>query len=273
MRQLVELHDLRSVFDALDTDILAIAQKETDPATLARVNELVGEGITVVADPEQTSVAAFKLFTSFLIDSEGVLQTAIPGTKAARARTDVIVREVAAVAGKDAPDVSYVDGVLKAPTAAGDEPAEGLALRTAWSHDRLAAGQPARLIVLPVIAPGWHVHADDAHGSQPFQLKLELPDGLTLSEPLVYPLSTSELGSDAAPHPAVFENDIPLNALSFEIGPELEVGTEAILRLDLTYQACGPDGCSAPDEKTVTLRLPVAPADARRGQLYGWQDW
>ena len=46
----MELHELLDVFDAMNTDIIAIAQREKDPATMARVQALVGNGITVVTD-------------------------------------------------------------------------------------------------------------------------------------------------------------------------------------------------------------------------------
>lgn len=53
---------------------------------LPRITEFVHNSFPIVADPEQITRDDFEIFYVYLIDKEGVLRTAIPGTKeAARA--------------------------------------------------------------------------------------------------------------------------------------------------------------------------------------------
>ena len=279
MRQLVELHDLLDEFDAMNTDIIAIAQREKDPATMARVQTLVGDGITFVTDVDEVSTKTFPLFVSMIIDDEGVLRTAIPGTKSARARTDVILAEVAAVADMEAPAVAYRDGRMvrvDAPAGSADGETEILGLRTAWSHDSFMAGDPTRLIALPEIAAGWHVYAENAAEMTPFSLELRLPEGLTLSgagPAIVYPEPRTGFDELLEADLAWYEEDIPIQAFTFETSPELEAGTELTVQLIATWQACNAEVCTPPETRTWELTLPVAESGTRRGQLYGWQGW
>jgi hypothetical protein len=285
MRQLVELHDLLDVFDSMNTDIIAIAQREKDPATMARVAELVGSGITVVTDVDGVSTKTFPLFVSMIIDSKGVLRTAIPGTKTARARTDVILAEVADVAGVEAPAIVYEQGRMVRIDASMDESGsesggvtDVLGLRTAWSHDAFVAGSPTRLIALPEIAAGWHVYAENSAEMTPFSVELALPDGLSLATDdggtaIDYP--TPVTGHDALLETelAWYENDIPIPAFTFETSPDVEPGTELTVRLTVRYQACNAEMCTPPETQSWDVTLPVAEAGTRRGQLYGWQGW
>ncbi len=283
MRQLVELHDLLDVFEDLNTDIVALAQKETDPSTMARVSKLVGDGITVLTDVEGLSTPTFPLFVSMIIDREGTLRTAIPGTKEARARTDVILAEVASVAGVDAPDIAYAQGRMVRATGQGTAADVDLdavvQLRTAWSHDAFQAGQPTRLIALPEIAEQWHVYAENGAEMTPFSMEMDLPDGLSIaagsaaSAGIPYPTPQRGLDPLLDEELAWYERDIPIPAFTLQTSAELKVGSELTVGIVLRYQACNEMLCTPPQTKRWEVTLPVVGAETRRGQLYGWQDW
>ncbi len=274
MRQLVELHDMIDVFDALDTDVLAIAQREDDPTTMDRVRRLVGDRITVVADVDGVSTDVLPLFTSFVIDREGVLRSAIPGTKAARARTDVLVDEVARVAGVEAPAVTYADGRVRrdgdAADGAGDEV---LRLRTAWSHDAFAPGATTRLIALPEIAEGWRVDAEDGEGTTAFALEVDVPDGLELVDGVVLPSAGRAHDAVLDGEVAGWTGDIPLRALTFRGTDALEPGGTLTVGLTVTWRAGDGTRRTEPRTERWELALPVVAPDAERGQLYGWEGW
>ena len=72
---------------------------------------------------------------------------------------------------------------------------------------------------------------------------------------------------------AWYEEDIPIQAFTFETSPELEAGTELTVQLIATWQACNAEVCTPPETRTWELTLPVAESGTRRGQLYGWQGW
>jgi len=272
MRQLVELHDHLAAFEALDTDIIAIAQKETDPEKLARIQSLVGEGITIVCDPEGES-SMFSLFGTFLIDDEGLIRRAIPGIKEARARTDVILAELADIAGKDAPDMDYDEGRLHvAGSGTFAEADDVLDARWAFSHDRFAPGKTTKLMFLPEIALGWKVYAPGSTLMSPLSIAVTLPEGLTLANPLTYPQPKTVRDELMEEDLSYYEHDIPINALVLAMADDFE-GSEATVSLAVTYQACEGDTCLPPETKHFKMTLPVGSAGEHRGELYNWQTW
>jgi hypothetical protein len=272
MRQLVELHDNLAAFEALDADIIAIAQREDDPANLERITKLVGDGITVVADPEGET-RPLSLFGTFLIDGEGRMRRAIPGTKKARARLDVILAELADMTGKEAPFMTYDDGTM---TVAGADVAfeagEELSARWAFSHDRWGKGEVTKLWFLPEIAPDWKVYAPDTELMKPLSLSVELPEGLALVSDVRYPTPKAEHDELMEADLSWYEGDIPMDAFEFELADDFE-GDEATVTVSVTYQACLGEMCLPPKTRSWDLTLPVGSAGERRGQLYNWETW
>lgn len=271
MRQLVELHDHLSAFEDLDADIVAIAQKETDPAQLARIETLVGEGITIVCDPDGDS-SMFSLFGTFLIDAEGTIRRAIPGIKQARARTDVILRELAAMTGTDAPSMSYDSGRLEVEGSGAFAAEDVLSARWAFSHDRFAPGKTTKLMFLPEIAPDWKVYAPGSTIMKPLSIEVSLPEGLALAEPLAFPRPHVERDELLEADMAYYVDDIPVTALVFSMD-EGFAGEQATVSIDVSYQACQGEMCLPPQTRHFEMSLPVGSGDARRGQLYNWETW
>lgn len=275
MRQLVELHDHLTAFEDLDADIVAIAQKETDPDKLARIEALVGDGITFVCDPQGAS-SMFSLFGTFLIDSEGIIRRGMPGSKEARARTDAILSELAEVAGKDAPEMHYEDGklaIVNSDTFTPGDVAEGV-LDASWafSHDRFAPGKTTKLMFLPEIAPQWKVYAPGSALMAPLAIEVHLPKGLTLAEPLVFPQPLTERDDVLETELSYYEHDIPVTALVFAMEDDF-AASEATVSIAVTYQACRGSLCLPPETQHFEMTLPVGSSSERRGQLYNWQTW
>ncbi|MCB9898192.1 MAG: hypothetical protein H6825_09335 [Planctomycetes bacterium] len=278
MRQLVELHDHLDAFAALDARLVTVCQKESDPANLPRIADLVGEGIDVRADPDQLTVEELPLFGAYLVDPSGTLRLELPGIKGARARTDVILSELARLRGLASPQVQDTRGVAWQREAAPDPSLRAdqvLAVHWAFSHDRVRPGDSLRLFVLPRLAPGWRVRAPDdrgAEGPSRFTIELSTPPGLSLVEPLRLPVSTIEVLPDGGSR-RVFEGDIPIAAIDFVAADgALPAGPQAVL-VTISYQPWLDDVTRDPVERS--FRLPIrfgAPGEVR-GQLYGWERW
>ena len=272
MRQLVELHDHLAAFEALDTDIIAIAQKESDPKKLARIQALVGDGITIVCDPQGES-SMFSLFGTFLIDDDGLIRRAIPGIKQARARTDVILAELAEIAGKDAPDMDYDEGKLHvAGSGTFASTDDVLDARWAFSHDRFAPGKTTKLMFLPEIAPDWKVYAPGSTLMSPLAIEVTLPDGVSLAKPLAYPQPKTVRDELLEDDLAYYEHDIPISALVFAMADDF-AASEVTVSIAVTYQACAGDTCLPPETKRFEMTLPVGSSGERRGELFNWQSW
>lgn len=271
MRQLVELQEHLASFEALGADIIAIAQKERDPEQLARIRSLVGEGISVVCDPDGVT-APFSLFDTFIIDGKGTLRRAIPGTKQARARTDVILAELAEVAGQPEPDMTYDSGRLAVAGERSSADAPVLDARWAFSHDRFEPGAVTKLMFLPEIAAGWHVSAPGSTLLSPLSVEIGLPDGLTLVKPVTFPQPLREHDDLLDAELAFYQDAIPLDALVLEMDRDF-VGDTATVSVRLNYQACQDETCLPPASCTWELSLPVGKPGAQRGQLYMWESW
>jgi hypothetical protein len=271
MRQLVELHDHLAAFEGLDADIVAIAQKEEDPAELARIQSLVGPGIQIVCDPEGAS-SMFSLFGTFLIDTEGNIRRAIPGIKQARARTDLILAELADMTGQAAPAMSYEAGRLEVEGSGAFAADQVMSARWAFSHDRFAPGELTKLLFLPEIAPGWKVYAPGSTLMEPLSIEISLPDGVTLAEPIVFPRPKIERDEFLEEDLAYYVHDIPVTALVFAMD-ESFAADEVTISIDVIYQACVEQTCLPPDTQHFEMTLPVGTADDDRGRLYNWESW
>jgi len=272
MRQLVELHENLDAFEALGADIVAIAQKETDPTKLERIDSLVGDDIQVVCDPKKET-GAFSLFSTYIVDGEGVIRRAIPGTKQARARTDVILAELAEVAGVAAPEMSYDEGELA--IAREVEPSvndDVLTARWAFSHDGFSRTEVTRLMFLPEIARGWHVYAPGSKSMTSMGVELDLPAGVSLARPIRWPRPQTVYDEVLEETLSYYEHDVPITTLDLELSDEFE-GDAVTLSVVVTYQACFDEMCLPPTSERFEVTLPVAEAGARRGELYGWQSW
>lgn len=271
----MELHDQLDAFEALNADIVAIAQRESDPSTLNRVTRFVGNRITVLADPDHETTAVFDLFTTYIVDREGVVRVALPGTKAARARTDVVLAALARLQGAEPPVVSYERGALTVETAApGDTSDTTDVLSTSWvrSHDALPAGDSIKLIVWPRVATGWHVFAHDEENMSPFDMTVDLPEGLSLADPVRYPTPLHAHDELLELDLSWYEDDIPLSALVIRASENMDPG-EVTIGVEFTWQACHGETCLLPTTTRIEIPVRITAAGSSRGQLYGWQGW
>ena len=270
MRQLVELRDYLPAFEALDAEIVAIAQLERDPAMLTRVAEFVGDGITIVADPREETAEHFELFSTYLVD-DGRLATSIPGSLQARASLDVILVELAKLAGAEAlPELQTALGE-PAPVSA-TSPEQVVDARWMWSHPVVAPGEAFKLAFVADVAPGWHLYGEGGEFTMPTTVELELPDGITLEvgpnlpKPhLVHdPVLDLELPT--------YEGALPLSTIELRADDDLAPG-DYVARLRLGYQACDAAVCLPPTTKVFELPLSVGHSEAERRAVARWEQW
>ena len=269
----MELQDNIEEFEALDTDIIAIAQLEQDPAMLERIERFVGPDITIVADPDQVSREPFEIFGVYIVEQGGQLATRIGGEKEARAQLDVILGALAAL---DEPEGEAVVAATGSRTATGDRAAASsadvLTTRWMWSHDFARPGDPLRLALLPETAPGWHVYGPGSEVTLPLAVNVELPDGVELETPIGMPPPTLESDPVLEVDIPIYRGEIPLDALRMRVTDDAEPGLRTV-RITIAYQACDSSVCLPPADLLLELPIEVRVTDAERGQVYGWQTW
>ncbi len=265
----MELQNNRTAFETLVTDIVAIAQEEADPSTLSRVESFVGDGVTVVADPGNNTNETIARYGVYIVDAEGVVRRYLKGTKTARPRLDVILRELAAVVGKPVPE--FARGGARTIDAAAEK---GDAVDVAWlfSHDKVRPGDELKLALLPRIAEGYHVYAQSEARMVAFGVTVEAPDGLRLRGPIGYPKGAELVDDTLDATFRVYTGDVPISALEFVAADDLAPGNHEI-RVKLRFQACDDRACYPPAEKVLVFSIEGAARDAKRGQVFGWQRW
>ena len=273
----MELQENYAAFQALDAEIIAIAQEEKDASTLVRAERFVKNEFPMVADPDEASLESIRRFGVTLVDKEGMVRTLVPGTLAARPRLDMIVSELAAIEGVPVPEITF--GGIR--TGQSDDSENGpavvtennvLDVRWMWSHDYALAGEELKLALVPNIADGYHVYGRHEEQMFPFKLELEIPEGLSLTSPIGYPKPHTwkdpGLGTDVQ----VYEGDIPMGTLRFMAADNLQPG-KITVKAKLHFQACTDSFCLAPAVKEMSLDIQVAEKGTRRTGVVSWQTW
>jgi hypothetical protein len=282
----VELQENYKTFQTLNTEIIAIAQEESDPTTMVKVEEFVQNDFIVVADPSKSSRKAFKRYGMYFIDRKGMIQSWIPGTKTARPRLDLIVKEAARIAGKEAPSIENKDGKIevedpladlmpkkkKSRTSRKTKLEDVLEVRWMWSHNQVSPGEDLKLAFCPLISEGYHVYGARETKLKPFRLKLDLPKGLTLVKPITYPKAEIKDDPVLKMKLQIYHEDIPIDTLRFKAEDSLKPGDYTI-KATIEFQACDGATCLMPGAKVVTIPLKVAPKGQKRQQVYGWGSW
>lgn len=258
MRQLVQLHDSMPVFDALDTDVIAVALEENDPAKLARVPKLVGRHITYLANAEGRADGELPATSALLVDKQGVVRTVLPGIVQARAPTRLIIEELAKMTGKSVPSRDQLS----------DDPDAGpIQVRWAWSHDSVGPNDPLKLIFLPELGDGVNLAAS---GEKKLTVSAELPPGLELVKNFTLPKGKPGEGVQGAE--LVHRFDVPLGALELRGTKELDDG-EAVVKITLTSSLCSRRGCHDPEPEVYEIPIRTTSKQGERGQLYAWPSW
>ncbi len=273
----MELQENYGAFQSLNAEIVSIAQLEKDPGMLGRIEEFVGNTFPIVADPDQVTRRAFKIFGVYLVDKEGILRKFIPGTKEARPRLDVILKELAELEGAEAPEAKLIEGKVIV-----DVPGESMAkvgrgedvVKARWmlSHDVVRAGDEFKVAFLPQIVAGYHVYGAADKTMTPFKVEVEVPKGVELADTIRYPRAKSHGDKSLGAEVTSYKKDVPISCLAFKASDDLE-GEEVVIRAKVSYQACNDSMCFPPTTKTFVMTLPVASVDRRRGQVFGWQSW
>lgn len=274
----MELQSNYEAIKSLDTEIIAIAQEEADASTLVKVTKFVHNEFPLVADPKRESWKLFKRYGIYLVDKEGVIRVAAEGSKEARPRLDLIIEELAALEDRDAPEIEF--GGLGRSDEAGFKVSDAMDVmssRWMWSHDVVRPGDSFKLALLPMIAPGYHVYANQEKEMSPFRVEVQLPEGIEFAGPIGYPsgarLEDQPLANqtvDSNYH--VYAGDIPLGAFDFKVSEDIAAGEQTV-KVTLHYQACDENSCFAPVSKVLELPLQIAAKDRRRQEVFGWRTW
>jgi Thiol:disulfide interchange protein DsbD, N-terminal len=272
----VELEENIDAFDALDTQIISIAQLERDPAQLPRITEFVHNTFPVVADPDQITRKEFQIFGVYLIDKRGIVRTFIPGTKEARPRLDMIVEELAKMTGKPVPILraAPVSEPLTAPPTAAtlDDPEDAIGVRWMWSHNAVRPRDTFKLAWVTTPAPGYHLYGSVENRMTPFSLTLDLPEGIRLKEPIRYPRSRAYTDPVLKSELFVYDSDIPMPVIYLEADENVVPG-EYMVTATVDFQACSDSICLPPSRKQVDLPLTIVGKKGRRGTVAGYEDW
>ncbi|MHC5065246.1 MAG: protein-disulfide reductase DsbD domain-containing protein [Planctomycetota bacterium] len=269
----MELQSNYESIKALDTEIIAVAQEETDPKTLAKIKDFVNNEFPVVADPERATWKTFSRYGIYLVDKEGVIRIAADGNKEARPRLDLVMEELAALEGGDAPEVQF-GGVREANASGAKVSAaeDALGSRWMWSHNFVRPGDEFKLALLPMIADGYHVYASQESEMIPFRVEVELQAGVEMTAPVAYPRGRKYEDAVLEGTYSIYEGDIPMGALRFKLQEDVEPG-ELLVKVTLHFQACDDSSCFAPASKTISVPLTVKAKSERRQQVFGWNTW
>lgn len=274
----MELEENYEVFEALNAVIVSIAQIETDPAMLPRITEFVHNSFPIVADPEQETREAFDIFSVYLIDKEGILQTHIPGIKEARPRLDIILTELAKLEGVAPPEVEDATGraVARMPGAESQtkaiSSAEAVGVRWMWSVDAVAPGDAFKLAFMVTIADGYHVYGNDEERMTPFALELELPKGVELARPIDYPHGEAKMDPILKIVLSAYEDVIPMPTIRLKASEDLAPG-KLTATAKIHYQTCNETVCYPPTVKEIALPLNVVSLDIKREKVAGSDFW
>lgn len=280
----MELQDNYQAFRALDAEIVAVAQEESDAATLMRAERFVKSTFPFVADPDKKTWDVLSRYGVYLVDKSGDIRVKLEGTKAARPRLDVILEELAWMAGGGAGLPDDADGkdraqgddtVRESATDREDEgqaAAEVVEARWMWSHDRVRPGDTFKLAFCPTIAQGHHVYAPWEEQMSPFSVTLEVPTGVRLVTPMAYPAAARIHDPVMDMTLATYADEIPLSTLVFEAAEDLVPG-ELSFRATISYQACNETVCYPPKTQVVEMKLEAGSAESKRQQVYGWNSW
>ena len=280
MRQLVELEENYPVFQALNAEIVAIAQLEKDPAMLPRITEFVHNEFPIVADPGQITREPFDIFGVYLIDKDGIVQTYLPGTKEARARLDVILTELAKIEGVDAPSfqdedahikVEFGEATRKQPTPI-LAPQDVIGVRWMWSHNMIRPKDRFKLAFVIDIAKGYHVYGDNEERLTPFKIEFELPEGVEFEKPYAYPAAKTKMDPVLKTELSVFENVIAMPKMYLKAADGLKKGRRTV-KAKIHFQACNESTCLVPSVLELEMPLTVVGPKERRGQVAGSRAW
>jgi hypothetical protein len=270
----VELQENYAAFEALDAEIIAIAQEEADASTLVRAERFVNNQFPTVADPERASLKSIARFGVTLVDKQGVIRTVLPGTLGGRPRLDMIVAELAALEGVEPPPIK--PGGIRTGGGKGhlgvDDADQVLDVRWMWSHDQVRPGDDFKLAFLPSIADGFHVYGSQETLMSPFKVSLELPQGIRTAGPIGYPMGHAWDDPGLGTEMKVYEGDIPLGTFLFRADDDIPEGKVTVV-VTMQFQACTDSFCFAPTTKTLALELQIAPAGTRRTGVVSWQTW
>ena len=269
----MELQENYAAFQALDAEIIAIAQEEKDPSTLVRAERFVQNEFPNVADPEEASLESIQRFGVTLVDKEGVIRTLVPGTLGARPRLDMIISELAALQGRPAPGITF-GGIRTGLNGGGQvmDENDALDVRWMWSHDYVRPGDDFKLALLPNIADGYHIYGRQEKLMSPFKVELELPEGIVPTGPIGYPKSHPWMDPGLGQEMQVYEGDIPLGTFLFKAADDLEPG-KVTVRVKLHFQACTDSFCLPPAVKEMVLELDIAEPGTHRTGVVSWQTW
>ena len=273
----MELQENYAAFEALDTEIISIAQLERDPGMLPRITEFVHNTFPIVADPKQVTRKPFDIFGVYLIDKEGTLRTFIPGTKEARPRLDMILTEIAKIQGVDPPSFSDTDGHIAVSTAdkapASNLPADKIVtVRWMWQYNKMRQGDRFKLAFVTDIAEGYHVYASDEKRMMPFRIDFEFPDGLTIDGDLEYPKSLVISDPILKVDLMAYEDAIPMPVIWLRAAEDMKPG-DRIVRATLHYQACNESVCLLPTTKTIEMPLPIVSKKTAHFGVAGSEAW
>ena len=273
----MELQNNYDVIVGLDAEVIAIAQEESDHTTLAHTRQFVKHDYPTVADPKRESWETFDRYGVYIVDKKGVVRSFLPGSKEARPRLDLVLEELAAVAGKPVPAVDYDAGKIAVKREATAHPKvdsaeEAVAVRWMWSHPKIRPGGAFKLAFLPTVAPGYHVYGMGEKQMVPFSVELKLPDGLQLAGPIEYPQPEVRHDDALDMDLRIYEGDIPLSAINLEASESLAPGTVKVV-VALHYQACDESSCFPPTTVNVELDLEVVKSKRRLPGVAGWRRW
>ncbi|MCU0561453.1 MAG: thioredoxin family protein [Desulfobacterales bacterium] len=192
------------------------------------------------------------------LDFEPVPRAAPPGRRRGRLLAGLLLwtllTATAAVAGPP-------PGLL-APGA--ESELQTVSIRTAWSADRARPGDSLLLAVELEIRDGFHLIADAAQvaatrGFTPFPTRIRLlgaPEGIAAESPR-YPRAAA-LKADFAEGSVMTFAGRTVVLLPVRLAPEAVPG-EAVLRIEVGYQACAATWCEIPQTTAVEALLSVAP--------------
>jgi hypothetical protein len=269
----VELQQNYAVFKKLDTEIIAIAQEESDPSTMERVNRFVKNEFPVVADPDKVTDPLIKRYGVYIVDKKGKMRYGFEGVKTARPRIDMLVGTIAKMQNLPAPKIELSEtGKVRIEKPAGGDNVKALAVRWMWSHDRVRPGDEFKLAFCPVIAPGFHVYGAREKEMTPFRVEFQFPEGIALEGAVTYPKAHVIDDPVLKMKLAVYEQDIPVSTLNLKASDTLKPG-ELTVTAVITYQACNSEVCLPPSTMKKTFKLTVTSKDKKRQQVYGWERW
>ena len=244
---------------------------------LARIEDFVGSGFPILADPAKASADTFEIFNIYLVDKSGQMRKRIPGSKAARPRLDVVLRELAAL-DSGQPTAAVATGAGETQLVNVSRPTRPAAsqpvvdVRWMWSHDVVRPGDRFKLALLPTVADGFHVYGEGSELVVPFSIEIEVPEGLEQTEVARYPRPQVERDPVLEEDLPLYHGDIPVSAMAFQASYGIDPG-DYVVKARLGFQACDDSTCHAPVVREISLPLRVEHSESDRSPVYGWETW